>query len=153
MLAPYPGWDHFQPRIEQALEQYRSVAGPDGIVRAGIRYVNHIHLPAGTVRLHDYFATPPAIPDRINLVMRQVFERLVVELTDKGNAASITFASLTHIGDQQSFVLDLDVFHEGRDAALPLTRAIELVNNLHQDEGELFEALITDKAREPFNGT
>ena len=59
MLHPYQdtsnyqkgGWEEFEPRIEAALEAYRTVIESSCIDRIGVRYINKIVIPLGSVRI------------------------------------------------------------------------------------------------------
>ena len=45
-LAPYEGWEEFEPRIQEAFEVYVGVVKPSAIRRIGVRYINKIGIPA-----------------------------------------------------------------------------------------------------------
>ena len=46
VLAPYPGWSKFVPRVTAALNIYRDEARPEGIELVAVRYIDQIAIPA-----------------------------------------------------------------------------------------------------------
>jgi len=157
MLRPYQdavapeksGWDEFRPRLEEALDAYWHVAGPVGVYRIGIRYINKIVVPQRRVEVGDYLKCAPpnadGLPDQMNGFVSRVeyvYEDGVRLILSHGNAD----APKDHIG----FLLDIDVIWEASD---PVDRdeALAKADDLRARERTAFEALITDDARGLFD--
>jgi uncharacterized protein (TIGR04255 family) len=60
-LRPYPTWQEFLPLIRGGFEAYREAAGPEGIQRIGLRYINRIEIPGPGVEMEDYFLFYPFV--------------------------------------------------------------------------------------------
>jgi uncharacterized protein (TIGR04255 family) len=54
-LKPYPHWEGFKPRIEMAWKSLQATIEVQGLERIGLRYINHIELPAQGVELGRIF--------------------------------------------------------------------------------------------------
>ncbi|MCY3711350.1 MAG: TIGR04255 family protein [Caldilineaceae bacterium] len=157
MLRPYhspnfagnSGWVEFQFRIKRALESCWNVLQPLGVHRVGVRYINRIVIPQKMVMIGDYLkcALPEVtgLPSRLNSYVSRV------EYTYTDNTRLVlSQGSIDAPKDHVALLLDLDVIWENAE---PITRdkALVTVNDLHTREGEAFESVITDKARELFN--
>lgn len=158
MLRPYQdpsnpeasGWDEFKPRIMTALKAYKSVSEPVGVRRIGIRYINKIVVPEKSVEVEKYLkcALPVVngLPDRLSNFMSRVeyaYRDDVRLILSQGLAGAQT----DHIG----FLLDLDVIWETAEP-ITLDEALNKTHDLRIREREAFESVITDKARELFDG-
>ena len=158
MLRPYQnpsnpkasGWDEFKPRILTALEAYQKVSEPVGVRRIGIRYINKIVVPGKNVKVEKYLkcALPvvSGLPNRLNNFMSRVdyaYDNGVHLILSQGLAGAPT----DHIG----FLLDLDVIWETPEP-IALDEALEKTHDLRVREREAFERVITNKARELFDG-
>src|SRR5262249_23262099 len=44
VLRPYPGWQEFRCRIEEALKAYQEADPPTGVQRIAVRYINRIEI-------------------------------------------------------------------------------------------------------------
>lgn len=149
VLRPYPGWDEFRPRVATALEVYAEVSGAKQINRIGVRYINRIAVPSQEVRLAEWFHSGPMAPDGLPTRLVAFFDR-AEHVFDDGVKLVLAFGSLDSTPDAPCFLLDVDVVWEGPDP-LDLSSAMQMVDELHQREGEAFEAMITDRSREVFD--
>ena len=149
---PYPessGWNEFKPRIASALDAYWKVAKPDGVRWVSIRYINRIVIPGSDIRVEEYLrcASPEVhgLPeDYSNFVSR-------VEYLYPDNVRLVlSQGSVIASPEHAEFLLDLDVIWESTE---PVQRdvALEKADNLRTRERVVFEAVITDKAREIFD--
>jgi uncharacterized protein (TIGR04255 family) len=150
-LRPYGGWDEFRPRIVSALEAYWRLEAPAGVDRISLRYINKVPLPdnGGDILLDRYFALGPRFPGGPSTVSQ--FLTRVQGQIDQSTTASLTMASApSEAADQKTAVLDFELVHTASDS-LDQARALDLVDALRQKERELFEAAITDEARDLFD--
>ncbi len=151
LLRPYPedGWESFRPRIETALCAYSEVAKPIGVSRIGVRYVNKIVLPKNQIKAGIYFQhNLPSGTGLPNTVAG--FISRVEYAYDDSIKLILTQATVESPEGQLALLLDIDVIWESTEAK-GLDETIALVNDLHHREGEAFEAIITDAARQLFN--
>lgn len=149
VLRPYPGWESFRPRIENALTTYERVAAPSGVVRVGIRYINRITIRDTKCDLSRLFlCAPPQAPglpsDTTSFLHRDEYRY------GDDIKLLVTYASVEAADDCTSFVLDLDLISEGGEARA-LGSTMSLVDDLRERERKAFEALITDDLRKVFD--
>jgi uncharacterized protein (TIGR04255 family) len=72
VLAPYPGWASFLPRVREALSVYRELAKPDGLSLVGVRYIDQVVVPDGAdTNLVEYFTCLPPRPESIARAWRR----------------------------------------------------------------------------------
>lgn len=162
MLRPYQnpaapersGWDEFQPRIEKALMAYWDVASPQGVSKIGVRYINKLLIPKQTESVKTYLkkfveCAPPDIPNFPGM-MDNLTSRF--EYTCPDDMKLALSQHLVNAADGQfEFFLDIDVFWNTADESLNQDAVLEKTGQLKEQENQIFEALITDRAREHFN--
>jgi uncharacterized protein (TIGR04255 family) len=150
-LAPYTGWEAFRERAVRNWKVYRGIAKYRKIRRIGVRYINRIDIPlkeSTQVELSDYFrfnlqVSQPPFPTMGPYMIQAVFalpDCMVVV-----NNGTVPSPLLNHA----SYVLDLDF---GREVNVPQTddEIWTYVDNIRERKNMLFEACITDRARELF---
>jgi uncharacterized protein (TIGR04255 family) len=153
-LAPYSGWEAFQPRAARDWDALKKTAGPIELARIGVRYINRIDVPLMPnvlISVEDYLSVWPHSPDDIGEAMTgyamQILRPLGVD--DFGLIVNSAIVPSPLIGFA-SFLLDLDVYREN---ALP-RRDDELWSILEQmrhHKNRIFESCITERARAIFN--
>ena len=162
MLRPYQnsatletsGWDEFRPRIEKAIKAYWDVANPRGVSRIGVRYINKLVVPKRKEGIKHSLkelveCTPPDIPDFPGM-MDNLASRF--EYTCPDNMKLALSQHLANAADGQfEFFLDIDVFWDIVDQPIDRKAVLKRTDQLKKQENKIFEALITDKARENFN--
>ena len=158
MLRPYQdpsfpqqsGWKDFFLRISAAICAYWKVVEPVGVVRVGIRYINNITIPGTFATADPYLnsALPivSGLPDQLINFMSRVEYTYTDGIHLVLSQGSIE-APLDHVG----ILLDLDLIWSGTNPILR-AEALSKAEELHSREREAFEFVITDKARELFNG-
>lgn len=159
MLRPYhrqhlldnSGWGEFKQRIRGALEAYWSVMRPNGVLRVGVRYINKILISQRVVSIGDYIkcALPqvdglPANP--INSISRSEY------LYSDDIRLILSQGSIDTPQDQFGYLLDIDVIWESQDLA-SRDDAMAKSGDLRSREREIFESVITNKARELFDAS
>lgn len=144
------GWDEFKPRISKALDAYWEVAQPKGVRRVGVRYINKLVIPSGSIELEDYLACglpqTTALPETVsNFVSR-------VEYAFPGPVRLIlTLGTVPPSREAvQELLVDLDVIRENAEP-LDQCQAISAVEELRTRGRQVFESVITDKARRLFD--
>ena len=147
LLKPYSSWEDFRTQIHKALEAYRRVTEPSGIVQIGIRYINRIVVEADVVELGEYFTSPPNPPQDLPQTLDAFLVRISAVYEGEPVRIVTTFASESSPNDDESFfILDIDVIGQWSDA-LTFEDAATHIEDLRVKERLGFEALITERAR------
>ncbi len=149
-LAPYESWEPFRDLARELWVEYRTAVGCDAVTRIAVRYVNRVDIPESPVELKQYFRTSPEISSDLPQFMEGFFMQIRLPQIDIESTAILNQTIVPSLqSDCTSVVLDIDLF---RDQALPgdergLWECFEV---LHNRKNEIFEACITDAARELF---
>ncbi|MGY4332956.1 uncharacterized protein (TIGR04255 family) [Bradyrhizobium sp. LB7.2] len=153
-LAPYLGWKEFRSATNKgwaALKRYHS--GPIEVARIGLRYVNRIDVPARQeeiINVEDYLKFVPQSPQ----LFTEPMLGYLVQAQRAVGADDLIFNLLSStvpspLINTVSFSLDLDVYLEmnipKRDEDL-----WSLIERMRGQKNLIFEACITDRARELF---
>ena len=151
-LAPYNGWDEFFSRARAGWDSVLSVLSRRKISRIGVRYINRLDIPiSGTasVSIVDFLNVGPNLPAIGGPISQYAFQATRPINSD---GCSVTISSgtvpsplLGHI----SLTLDIDVFAD----QISLIRDEDiwgLVMRIRDHKNRIFEASITDRARELF---
>lgn len=149
-LRPYDSWDHFRPRIASALDALASVSTLRPVKRIGLRYINRFSVNSKVYEIADFL---PFVVHRdlvIEASLKNALSRTEFQYDD-GVVLLLNQAVLPGDGDRHDLVLDVDlVWQLGPLSDCKLIMGI--IDDLHEREGKVFEALITDKARLLFDG-
>ena len=158
-LAPYCGWEEFLETTKNNDSMLKKRSGYRKIGRVATRYVNRIDIPicesdsVGTsksINTTEYLLLEPQIPNIIPNVssFTSQFVGSVPEIDGKVlvNAAIIPSPLIDHV----SLLLDIDLF---KDQNLPQkdNEMWDLLAAFRNQKNILFEAFVTDKARELFD--
>lgn len=148
-LAPYQNWNSFRTEARRLWDIYRSVAKPCKIVRVAVRYINRIDIPLPMRDFRDYLRTVPEVSPDLPQELSSYFMQLVIPQDDVQGLALINETIIEFTENVVSVVLDIDI---SRTEDLPLEEdgMWELFEKLHIKKNKVFEACITDKARELF---
>ena len=149
-LRPYPGWPVYREIVKRALAVYQAVAVPESIERIGLRYVNRVELPEQLPTINRYLSAIPGIPVGIPKLIQSWVQRVEVQFEEQNAVLALQSGSLAELNQEsQAFLLDLDFY------TVPLSRrtvdeAMAWVDQAHEQVESVFEACITDEARELF---
>jgi uncharacterized protein (TIGR04255 family) len=151
-LAPYPGWADFFARFVRDWTLWKKVIGYRKISRVGVRYINRIDIPITGDLTHyeEFLNLYPEIPNELGPVFAYGIQTQLACPEIDGritiNSASIPSPLLAH----SSFIFDQDIYKE---INVPQSDddLYKLLNEIHVKKNAVFEACITDRARELFN--
>jgi uncharacterized protein (TIGR04255 family) len=149
-LAPYPGWDQFFARFCRDWDVWKKSMGYRKIIRVGVRYINRIDIPSFDPVVYEehFFNVYPHIPEELGPMINYAVQ---VQLPIKDMGCSLTLNSSvvpSPLLDHRSFAIDLDV---GKDDPPQNDDGIyDLLNQIRVAKNRVFEACITDRARELF---
>ncbi len=150
-LAPYSGWGDFKARVKRDWEAWRSSVSFQPIERVGMRYINRIDVPIEGKLVHygDYVTVYPALPPILNSCISHSVNVRVL-LGDIGSVLNLRSAAVdSPLPEHVAIVVDLDIV---RVYETPPSNE-ELYSYLNQariKKNEIFEACITNNAREIF---
>ena len=150
-LAPYQGWQGFRSRIVRDWELWRSSVGFCQVERLGMRYINRIDMPLEdpVTYYEDYVNIYPAVPEVLNpCISHSVSVRVVSK--DIGGEVNVRSAVVeSPVPNHMAIVLDLDV---SRMISEPASdgELLDFLDKARAKKNEVFEACISDKARELF---
>lgn len=150
VYKPYPGWDVFRSRLEEALRKYVEVANPDGIRRIGLRYINQLIIPGTRLDVAHYFTIPPANLTN-DCIVDNFLSRNEYIYKDEPIRAILNFARTEAPEGSSAYLLDIDMVWQWPAEPLPLDSVMNKVDELRRRERVIFEHLITDKARGMFD--
>ena len=149
-LAPYERWETFRTEARRLWDAYKAAVSPERVVRVAVRYVNRIDIPLPLRDLKDYLRTVPEVSPDLPQGLAGYFMRLEIPLDDIKSQCLVNEAIISPATPNVvSVVLDIDIF---RTVDLPTEEGDTwgLIEDLRSRKNSVFEACITDKARELF---
>ena len=147
-LQPYPSWEVFRPKIEQAIEVYRRVAEPDGITSAELRFVNDIPLPEDSLSFPEYFNIYPALSEEFPADLSAFITG--VEFPRMNGTALLMASLMSQVREKEVFIrFDLS-FRTVSAAAVVLDESADWLERAHTEIEQCFEAGLTQKLKASF---
>ncbi len=147
-LTPYESWEPFCGEARRLWTIYRERVKPAQVTRLAVRYINRFDLSGPPVELKDFFRTTleisPDLPQKID----GFFVRVLIP---QGDLHAQLLINQTNVQSPApsvvSVVLDIDLF---RDFDVPNDEDSiwGFFEKLRVRKDEVFEACITDRARE-----
>lgn len=151
-LPPYTGWNDFRDRISRDLTSvYRRLKSVK-IDRIGVRYRNRIDVPAdenGICHYEDYLLTSIKLPGILD--PHDGYEwRVTKNFAESGLSVTVMSGIMApEIPYTNAFLLDVDASCSP-EQAMRIEALLEKLDELRRLKNAIFEACITDKARECF---
>jgi len=148
---PYPGWDIFRSRIENALNDYVGVANPIGLRQIGLRYINQVVIPGTQINVADFFTFPPAnvLPSECSVDNFTCRNEYIYR--DEPIRFALAFARAEAPAGMSAYLLDVDMIWQWPAEPLSIELAMNKVDELRRRERIIFEGLITNHARRIFD--
>jgi len=151
-LAPYQGWDLYKERITRDWATWIKHTGHNEVNRIGMRYINRIDIPATNpvTWYENYVTVYPNLPKIIDPSLSHSVN-IKVLLDDLESLLTLNSSVVkSPIPEHIAIVLDFDISRKFKTA--PSNDEIyEHIDLARKKKNEIFEACITDKARELFN--
>ena len=154
--APYLGWDSFFERITAGMKDWSAAVGSCPLSRIGVRYINRLDIPwrdgSPVVEEDDYLRSGIAkLPfdhgNFVSFAMRAEASLPGGEYSFILQTAVATPVLIAH----GALALDIDVYRQV-DGAMSDDDILRHLGEMRRWKNELFEASITDQARELING-
>ena len=129
---------------------YRSVAKPTKVTRLAVRYVNRLDLPLPVADLKEYLRTVPEVSSDLPQNLAGYFMQLRIPQVDIKSLLLLNQAIIDPAKPGvASVVLDNDVFRDD-DPPTDEQGVGDFFEVLRKRKNDVFEACITDRARELF---
>jgi uncharacterized protein (TIGR04255 family) len=149
-LAPYESWERFSNEARRLWQAYRECLKPVAVTRLAVRYVNRLDIPGERIEIKDYLRTSPEIGQDLPQNLDSYFMQLQIPMDDIRCKLVLneTIGQPSQV-DHISLILDIDLFRT-EDIPEEEESIWELFEALRRRKNEVFEACITDRARELF---
>lgn len=148
-LKPYTNWQALVPRLLESWGIYARFAKPESVVRCGVRYLNHITLPADLTDFDEYLRSGPQLPVGVPPLVSGFLTQVVVHHPDWQVDAAVRQSLEQDFGTGFStVVLDIDAYDSR--AKEPTADLAETFDMLHEYKNLLFFGSLTQKALELF---
>lgn len=149
-LAPYGCWDTFRDEARRLWNVYRAAVTPQRVVRVAVRYTNRIDIPLPLRDFKDYLRTVPEVSPDLPQGLAGYFMRLDIPLEDIKSRCLLNEAIIEPAAPNVvSVVVDIDVFRT-EDLPTQDDAIWRFIEELRVKKNSVFEACITDQARELF---
>ena len=153
VLAPYPGWERFAEQVEEAVAALPEVVKRKNLSRLSVRYVDRIVMPAGDIELGDYLKTVPKRPDSMPREISAL--HVVTQSRDPsdGTTALLTIAAIPPDSKEGRVELMYDLLLQRTGdplCGLVDKKWLEIVDNLHVRQRDVFEDSITERMKQLF---
>ncbi|MDI6720336.1 MAG: TIGR04255 family protein [Methanomicrobiales archaeon] len=150
VLKPYPSWQRFRPRIEHALRILTETVNVKGIYGMSLRYINLVQAPGLDVDPEEYFEFLPRFGTGFPVHADSFMVGAELPFFDGQDACRIEVSDgIPSMPDSTAFLLNIEYFL-AEPESVPIDSAMDWLDRAHAKTIELFEASITDKARELF---
>jgi uncharacterized protein (TIGR04255 family) len=149
-LAPYESWNRFCAEARRLWQIYRDCLKPAEVTRLAVRYLNRLDLPGEHVEIKDFLLTAPEIAPGLPQTLAGFFMQLQLPIEDLRCKVLLNETIVEPVkSGTVSVVLDIDLF---RTENLPQDEESiwNLYEQLHVKKNDIFEACITNRARELF---
>ncbi|HET7231057.1 MAG TPA: TIGR04255 family protein [Longimicrobium sp.] len=143
-LRPYTSWKELLPEAMRLWGLYCQATGCEGVIRLGLRYINHLSIPSGAA-LSDYLLLGPAISPTLPGNVQEFLTRVVLHDIPDDLTAAVTVVVEPIGAEDKSVLLDVDAFSEMHAPADSPT-VEETLQVLHDFKNRIFFNSLTDAA-------
>ena len=149
-LAPYVSWEDLRETARRYWTLFERIARPTRIERVAVRFINQIDIPSQSANIDEYFLTAPKISSLLPQELSQFLMQAHLPQPEIDGLAVLTQTMVVPppVENCVSVILDVEIFAQ-RQHMSPAA-AWDLLDELRLRKNALFEASITDKARELF---
>lgn len=149
-LKPYPTWQSFQPRIDEAFKALTETVAISALERVGLRYINRIEIPSLEVDLDHYFDFRPYLGERLPQAMVTFLLGCELPMGEGKDCCRVQLSRAVASEEGSSaFMLDVDYFAIAPRSVV-VDQALDWVEKAHAQVESVFEGCITDASREIF---
>jgi uncharacterized protein (TIGR04255 family) len=148
-LPPYEAWEEYLPLIDQGLRAYREVAGPAGIERIGLRYINRLRVPAAGIEMADYFDFFPHVGDNLPTMHGSFICGVYFPFENGRDLARVQLTDQPSASGKSVFLLDIDYFLN-EAGSVDFEEALGWLKTAHDHLEEVFEGCLKPALRDTF---
>jgi uncharacterized protein (TIGR04255 family) len=150
-LAPYDCWETFRDEAKRLWSIYNSLTNPQSINRLGLRYINRIDIPLPFGDLQEYLKTFPEVSADLSQGLSGYFMQLQIPQDNLAGMLVLNQAIVPPPTEEIiSILLDLDFFVE-QNISNSDTGIWDILEQMHTQNNQAFEACITERTRELIN--
>jgi uncharacterized protein (TIGR04255 family) len=151
-LSPYPGWDTFFGRFMRDWAIWKKRIGYRKVTRIGVRYINRLDIPisgSAVIEESEYLNVYPHLPKALGTMMAYGVQAVLPLAEIRSKLTLNSSAVPSPLLDHAAFIFDQDI---SREAELPQRDEdiYRLLREIRDMKNRLFEACVTDRARELF---
>ncbi|AKU96672.1 hypothetical protein AKJ09_03336 [Labilithrix luteola] len=145
-LAPYSSWDDLASFAAEEWTRFEQLVAPKAVSRLGLRYINKVVLPAGHLRLEDWFNTHSQMPEVLGQMSEFLSRAQIQHPKDPRLMALVTVGSTPNATPGHAFLMDIDVWTPA--LAQSSVSIWEVLPNLRVFKNDIFFGSITDRTLE-----
>jgi uncharacterized protein (TIGR04255 family) len=148
-LKPYQTWESFLPVIVKTFNSYCESAGPKGIRRANLRYINTIELPKEKLEFAGNFELTTPIPPGLKYPMRFINTHLEFSL----NEIDVLAQKFTSVPASDTLVMNLVLQIEvvmNKFNGIEISSTENWLNKAHDLIIDVFEKTVSKSLKKSF---
>lgn len=154
VLAPYSGWENFRDQAQEAIQVLPDGIRNESLASLSIRYINRFSFPTtAQMSINDYLVVMPPRPDGMPAQLSGFHMITQTRDPEDGTTALLTMASAPPDDKTGNPVViyDLTVQRAGKPlCGLGNDEWVSIIEVLHSQHRDIFEASITDHMRDLF---
>jgi len=149
-LKPYLGYEPFKENVQNVLHSYLELAKPKYSERIGMRYIDRIQIPEENFELNKYFNFSLNFANEEFLSINGISFKIQLTPKHKTHQLFITLNSVISSEEGKSeFILDTyDILKLQKEVNEDYI--LSILDEAHENIEYVFEAVITDSARNLF---
>jgi uncharacterized protein (TIGR04255 family) len=149
-IKPYPSWDSFKPKIQEAFDKLRQILGSFELEGIALRFINRIEIPSAGFDFEEYFNFRPFLGEKLPTPVVSFFVGCMFRFAKDRDLCRIHLTDAVPENQQSSaFNMVLEYFLL-QQKAIPSEHALSWINEAHHRLEDIFEGSITDKLRQLF---
>ncbi len=149
-LKPYSGYNNFRENVQDVLKTYLELSKPKYTERIGMRYIDKIAIPEESFELEKYFNFALSFANQEYSTINGISFKVQITPKHQSHQLLVTLNSVISTEEGKSeFILDMYntfVLHKDIDEEFIL----KTLDEAHENIEYVFEAVITDSARNLF---
>ncbi len=148
-LHPYQNWAQLTDEALGLWEHFCQIAQPVDIQRIGLRFINRIPLPEGSLKLSDFISPAPAPPRELPLPSYGFMYQDTLVVPGHPYAINVvrTIQPRTAENPQVAIILDIDVF-TSQSFPLDSARLLKHLKEMQWLKNKVFFGSVEEKALE-----
>ncbi len=149
-LKPYPGWEHFRPKIQQAFDALNSITAIQGIDRIALVYIDKIEIPGHNIDLKQYFNFMPHLGNGFTNSFTDFMVGCDFPYNNKRDICKLQLTSAMPDNKSNTAYLLTTEYFLAKKKSITKDGALAWVENAHTTVHSIFLNCITKKSEELF---